>query len=318
MESTPIQIRKIRILPVSMKLTTLPSQLPKIEINKINNHFQNKRSIQDKVQNNTKSQGFRSKSVVPSKTQNIDTPLQTELAQLQHRRKHLHNFISLESFKTKSKVITSHTSRQKLNPCIYKQEDSFNRRYTPEANKFYHKLLGNVELPRKPFHMVSRDHLDVVIQTDSNPVKLKLIQNTMQEFPKNQKFHENLFLHKSLMARKILSALKHYKSLNLHLVPFKTVLEYFPGVPYGLPKSREFIKQCKNGNVDMVNALLVKNKWLAHCYDFSKESALHWAVKRGHLNIVEILLSYKTHIDTNDSVCFIIDWKNSIVCCSQA
>ena len=102
--------------------------------------------------------------------------------------------------------------------------------------------------------------------------------------------------------RRLLSVFRHYKQLNLHLFPKQKCFEFFPGVPYGLPSSKDFIKACKNGKTGIINEFIDQNKWLVHVYDFSGKTGLHWAAIRGHLPVIQILLENQAYIDTNDLV----------------
>ena len=79
---------------------------------------------------------------------------------------------------------------------------------------------------------------------------------------------------------------------------------YLPGVPYGLPKSEEFLIACKEGNLEEIQALFEVNKWLVHVFDISGQTGLHWAVKRKHKHVAEFLLQSGIWIDVTDYVNF--------------
>jgi ankyrin repeat protein len=101
---------------------------------------------------------------------------------------------------------------------------------------------------------------------------------------------------------KIKAALIHYKYLNLHKYPRSKLYEFFPGVAFGHPGSRDFLKACKEGNSREVVKMLEENPWIAHSFDHSRVSAVHWAVIRGHLNVVELLVRAKVWINVGDFV----------------
>jgi hypothetical protein len=111
-------------------------------------------------------------------------------------------------------------------------------------------------------------------------------------------------LKKTSNIRKLKAALTHYRVLKLETQPFYKLFEFFPGRAYGHLHSQEFIKVCKNGDKGKVLELLALNPWLAHSFDHSRVSAIHWAVIRGQLEIVEILLRFKVWLNVGDFVLF--------------
>ncbi|MCK5683620.1 ankyrin repeat domain-containing protein [bacterium] len=52
---------------------------------------------------------------------------------------------------------------------------------------------------------------------------------------------------------------------------------------------KDFINECKNGNKEMV-ARMIKNGADVNAVDILKWTPLHWAVFRGHLEVVELLI----------------------------
>jgi ankyrin repeat protein len=84
----------------------------------------------------------------------------------------------------------------------------------------------------------------------------------------------------------------------------KKLYESFPGVPYGLKNSQNFIKAVKDGDFTKVAKMLQDNKWLAHVFDFTGQTPLHWAVNRNHYDIAKLLLDFKAFVDVNDYVRF--------------
>ncbi|OMJ73303.1 hypothetical protein SteCoe_28056 [Stentor coeruleus] len=99
-----------------------------------------------------------------------------------------------------------------------------------------------------------------------------------------------------------MSCIRHYASLKIDPMILTKINEILPGVPYGIGNSREFLTACKEGNHEKVTLMLESNKWFAHIFDGSGQSALHWAVRRGHTRIVRILLAAGTWIDSLDYI----------------
>jgi len=74
----------------------------------------------------------------------------------------------------------------------------------------------------------------------------------------------------------------------------------FSSVPYQKPGSSSFFKAVKAGDVEEVEAALRVNQYLVYDFDKTRESALHWAGKRGHKMITYLLLKYGADPDFTD------------------
>ena len=55
-------------------------------------------------------------------------------------------------------------------------------------------------------------------------------------------------------------------------------------------EQKEFLWDVKTNNFDAVYFKLFKNPELSACYDECKNTALHWAVKRNNLELVQMLI----------------------------
>lgn len=293
MENPAFQMRKERILPLKMKLKLTPCKLPTSQVEKINNHFIS--SLFSK-----KPETPRPFSVLYQAKLSISPHNLLKYIQ-QPKRPHLANFQSLTSFRSKRVSSTPLQPYRPACPQICKKDDSFNQKYSPSTHKFSHKCIGVIDLPRRSFCLTDTQE-NIAPISNSNKRKLNsnkpILPDLQWSISQTLVVHTNLF-------RKILSAIQHYKELNLNLVKFSEILKFFPGVPYGLKNGKVFMKACKNGEVDRVGILLRENQWLAHTFDYSHISALHWAVIRGHLDIVKLLIHYKAFVDVSDSVNFI-------------
>lgn len=66
------------------------------------------------------------------------------------------------------------------------------------------------------------------------------------------------------------------------------------------PKSDQFLKEVKSGNISGVIEMLIDVPELVKSSDSIEQTALHWACKRGHMEIVKYLLSCKASIYESD------------------
>lgn len=192
------------------------------------------------------------------------------------------------------------------------EDDSFNQRYSPSKRVFFHKIIGKFKLPSKMFKIACKD-LD---PNDTPVTKSKLFEspygNTLPNhrptiLVPNIKIGRYVIkcLNKRDFYRKVYSAVAHYNNLNLKQYSLRKLKEFFPGRPFGLKNSEKFLKACKDGDTLLVNYMLQSNKWLAHTYDYSGLTALHWAVIRNKLEVVKILVIQGAYIDVNDYVILI-------------
>ncbi|OMJ69560.1 hypothetical protein SteCoe_32678 [Stentor coeruleus] len=62
------------------------------------------------------------------------------------------------------------------------------------------------------------------------------------------------------------------------------------------PKSEHFLKEVKSGNINNVIQMLIDTPDLVKSSDSTNQTALHWACKRGHKDIVQFLISNKASI----------------------
>jgi hypothetical protein len=193
------------------------------------------------------------------------------------------------------------SSRENEIDAIIENNDSFTDRYSPTKHKFSHKLIGELQLPRKFFNI--------------NPSE-KYFSSTSSIFPsKPLKFPELLkktvtsarVEHERLkeIRRKGMTSLNHYKKLRIDPSIAPRLKEFLPGVPFGHGKSEEFLAACKEGNMEKVMSFLEMNKWLAHVFDGSGQTGLHWAVKRKQGMVARALIIAGIWVDVCDFVRFI-------------
>jgi hypothetical protein len=258
---------------------------------------------------------FRVRSVTPSRS---PTP---SLAQIRLKREILTRPNTMQS-PGKSKVNMEKLSRPRrtrhlTEPCkkILEKEtrtdrDSFEVRYQPERHVFYHKLLGEVRLPVKSFKLSSKK-LRISLPGYTPAVVNPVLQPALHTSPAWPAFQMPVieighFIVRSqsipILFRKIVSASQHYKSLQLSRFSFGTIKKILPGRPFALRDSKKFMKACKEGEILTVNYLLERNKWIAHVFDYSGLTALHWAVIRNRIDVVKALLAFKVFVDVNDFV----------------
>lgn len=76
--------------------------------------------------------------------------------------------------------------------------------------------------------------------------------------------------------------------------------------PFESQLSEKFLKKCRDGDVDDVQLLLETNRNLVNDFDDLGQTGLHLAVKRGHLELVSLLIQYSADPNAEDIVNLII------------
>lgn len=74
----------------------------------------------------------------------------------------------------------------------------------------------------------------------------------------------------------------------------------FSKKPYQRKMSNEFIHAVKLNQMDRVNELLEYNRYLVFDFDFYNMTALHWACKKGLVEMVELLIKNHADVDAVD------------------
>jgi len=116
---------------------------------------------------------------------------------------------------------------------------------------------------------------------------------------------------------------KRFKILqfNLLLAKYNEVSIYelindnpFNLKPFELPKSVEFLDAVKYNKIKIVENFLTQNKNYLFVYDFFKQTAFHWCVKRNYVELLELLLSVRkacNQLDINNCTPLAIAAKNN-------
>ena len=182
---------------------------------------------------------------------------------------------------------------------IVENNDSFHDRYCPTKHKFSHVAIGEVQLPRKFFNTNKCDKLFASRTQENFTKNFERARLLYKPIKNSTKFDSHALKE---LRRKALTSINHYKKLKIDPANLHKLAKYLPGVPYGQPKSVEFLTACKEGNLELVIALLETNKWLVHVYDISGQTGLHWAIKRKQDNIATLLIQNGLYVDVTDFV----------------
>ena len=98
---------------------------------------------------------------------------------------------------------------------------------------------------------------------------------------------------------------------------FREVIKYqlFSGKPFQMKEGKDFFKAVKDNDYIKCLVLLRRNKYLVYDLDYvrsvlglivmvlqTNQTGLHWAAKRGYMQILNLLIQYKSDIDISDLV----------------
>ncbi|OMJ85430.1 hypothetical protein SteCoe_13273 [Stentor coeruleus] len=180
-------------------------------------------------------------------------------------------------------------------------------------NSLKSKLLSNIRHNKKPLEIpstITKTRLAEVsfipksryyVQLSPNPSNYDLKGKSMEEDIKslNKIINYDTIIAK---AADIKSQLKSFiiKSSRKTLITNLESLKRSSKGKFTHPKSEQFLKEVKSGNMAGVIEMLIDVPELVRSSDSIDQTALHWACKRGHMEIVKYLLSCKASIYESD------------------
>ncbi|CAD8094367.1 unnamed protein product [Paramecium sonneborni] len=97
----------------------------------------------------------------------------------------------------------------------------------------------------------------------------------------------------------LLRAINKLKAMNID-PQYMIENKVFSKKPYQRKMSNEFIHAVKLNQKDRVNELLEQNRYLVFDFDFYNMTALHWACKKGLIEMVELLIKNHADVDAVD------------------
>ncbi|CAK70195.1 unnamed protein product (macronuclear) [Paramecium tetraurelia] len=104
---------------------------------------------------------------------------------------------------------------------------------------------------------------------------------------------------KKQLRQLLLRAINKIKKLGL-TIKYVMQNKIFSKKPYEKPLSKQFIHAAKKNEIDEVSNFLSINPYLVFDFDFYNMTALHWACKKGYVQLVELLLQYHSDVDGVD------------------
>ena len=97
----------------------------------------------------------------------------------------------------------------------------------------------------------------------------------------------------------LLRAINKLKAMNID--PQQMIEnKVFSKKPYQRPLSNDFIHAVKLNQMEKVNLLLEKNRYLVFDFDFYNMTGLHWACKKGLVEMAELLIKNHADVDAVD------------------
>ncbi|CDW80221.1 ankyrin repeat-containing protein [Stylonychia lemnae] len=110
---------------------------------------------------------------------------------------------------------------------------------------------------------------------------------------------------KKRFKNKILECAKQLTDMKMDLKQFISD-NVMPTEPYERPGSQKFINAAKSGDYEAVQQMIQSNKYFVYDFDHINQTALHWAAKRNHKDIVNLLIQNGANVNHVDMVIIII------------
>ena len=158
-----------------------------------------------------------------------------------------------------------------------REELSFHQRYSTQTHTFTHELIGTLQLST----------------LKSRPIQLPSLSTQCPD--------PLLLRVPSGRGWQALTSLQHFLHLQVPLALVPKLQLLVPSRPYSSAHSFDFMQACKAGNLAEASHFLQKSRWLALEFDSGGQTALHWASKRSHLDLIRILISTGAYVDARDS-----------------
>lgn len=167
------------------------------------------------------------------------------------------------------KQISSVSNLQKINSNLFDREESVSS--IPSMPRFLPKNRYYVQLSP------SKNEYDL---------KGKSIEQDRKSVDK--------LLNNDLLIKKASDLKLQLKLFNLKSARFSLMkrIEYLktPVDKIHIHKTETFFREIKSGNLEKIQEMLQEDRSLIHLFDSTKQTALHWATRRGYIEIVKLLI----------------------------
>lgn len=145
--------------------------------------------------------------------------------------------------------------------------------YFPKERIYRAPLLGDIKLNRT-IHRLSTPLLDDPFVEKKNPhLPIKLSSSLLVS--------EFLDLAKTPFKKKVnyyyclMRSVKDLTTLQVPIEKLSEIQRVIPNKPFEAPKSREFLKHCKNGDAAAVSECILEDKTLVYSFDELQMTGLH-------------------------------------------
>jgi len=178
-------------------------------------------------------------------------------------------------------------------------KDKIENRVTAVGERSPKKDAKILELKLKtsttPIHPIfSFEELDEQDKTLQN-----VATNTLEEIPEEPRGKRNF----DILRRKLLRCLKKMKTLKVTPQELLDWPEIFKAEAYAQRGSKAFLEAAKLGRFDEMQELVEKyNRYLIYTFDNVQMTALHFAAKKGSIEIVSFLVGLGANVDAKDMI----------------
>ena len=188
--------------------------------------------------------------------------------------------------------------REKVESPVYKKNELM--QYNPETRKATFPLIGEVNLPREEFHLVSPKNSHI---PENKKIKYEKIlfktPKILQQFISDSK---KMFIYRKNYLECLQKSIKDLKTLNFLTSEVDDLKKVVHSKPLQDPKSKMFIKAAKTGNLQLVRNLLRENPNIIQSFDIVGLTALHWCALRNRMEVAKLLVSSRALVDAIDMV----------------
>ena len=203
------------------------------------------------------------------------------------------------SFRSNTPIPKCITVSSRVDSPILKSDKNTSFYYDTKSRKVTVPLIGDILLGRQEFNLISPTSSIPVFHPNKKEFKKYkiLLPPTAGLFLKES---QEMFTKKRNYLSCLRKSIKELKVLKISGSQLANLNNILFNSPYEHPKSRQFLRACKNGTLAAVKTVIKECPYIVHSFDDMKMTGLHWCALRGNIEIATVLLANNAVVDAVD------------------
>ena len=186
------------------------------------------------------------------------------------------------------------THRVGVSDILRRRYNTYNISYENSGNSIHKSMREYDDRYRKICERYDRVYKYTLDCIDKNKDVIDNIDSDNRYICDDNKYKNMVY-----MRQKIVYTVKKMKRLGISLDDLLNN-KPFPTRPFERQHADKFIKAVKKNDMKTIKQIITLSRYIVHSYDWNKFSCIHWAVKRGYIDIVVLLLNKGADIEEED------------------